>query len=190
MLDAIIYLDNNATTRPDDRVVAAMLPFFTSAYANPASPHLFGLSVKETVDDAINQVASLINAKPTEIVFTSGATEAINMVLKGFPNQSRKHIVTTTAEHKAVLDTCESLDEYEVTYLEVDADGFVPMAAYREAVTDNTLLVCVMIANNETGVLNPIREMAEIAHESGALFFTDATQAVGKIPVDVKELTV
>ncbi|RZJ64268.1 MAG: cysteine desulfurase [Flavobacterium sp.] len=191
MQHPIIYLDNNATTRTDDRVVQAMLPFFTSEYANSGSAHLFGLSANEAVDDARLQVAEFINSKPNEIVFTSGATEAINLVLKGFPNQNRKHIVTVNSEHKGVLDTCRFLEsDFDVTYLNVDEKGEISLGQLENAITENTFLVSVMFANNEIGNLNPIKEMVKIAREKGALFMTDATQAVGKIPVDVKDLDV
>ncbi|RYZ84211.1 MAG: cysteine desulfurase [Proteobacteria bacterium] len=191
MKEPIIYLDNNATTRTDDRVIEAMLPYFSSEYANANSAHLFGLSVGEAVDDATLKTAQLINAKPGETVFTSGATEAINYVLKGFSANGRRHIVTATTEHRAVLDTCKILEaDFDVTYLPVDNNGVLSIEAVENAIDSNTLLVCIMLANNETGIINPIREMAEIAHRNGALFLTDATQAIGKIPVDVSELGV
>ncbi len=186
--EPLIYLDNNATTRTDGRVLEAMLPYFTSDYANAGSSHLFGLTASEAVDAAREQVAGLIGAKPKEITFTSGATEAINLAIKGLAGHTRKHIVTAATEHKAILDTCKWMESqgFEVTYLPVKNDGYIDLDALQESVTEKTLLVCIMMANNETGVLQPVREISEIAHNKGALFMTDATQAVGKIPIDVK----
>lgn len=186
----VIYLDNNATTRLDDRVLSAMLPYFTEEYANAGSSHLFGLGVKEAVETSQEQVAELINARPAEIVFTSGATESINLGIKGLYNNNRKHIVTVATEHKAVLDTCACMEQegFMVTYLSVDKLGIIDLEELRAVVTDDTLLACVMLANNETGVLQSIAEIAKIAHDKGALLLCDATQAVGKIPVDIKAL--
>lgn len=186
----LIYLDNNATTRLENRVLDAMLPFFTEQYANAGSSHLFGLTIKEAVENAQQQVADLIGAHPTEIVFTSGATESINLAIKGLCNNSRKHIVTVATEHKAVLDTCAYMENegFSVTYLPVDKYGMINLEQLKASVTYETLLVCIMLANNETGVLQPIKEIADIAHSQGALLLCDATQAVGKIPVDVNGL--
>lgn len=186
----IIYLDNNATTRLDDRVLAAMIPYFTEQYANAGSSHLFGLTVNEAVEAAREQVALLIGSQPGEIVFTSGATESVNLAIKGLAKNNRKHIVTVTTEHKAVLDTCAYAEKegFLVTYLNVDKSGLVSPDALKDVVNQNTMLVCVMLANNETGVLQPIAELAGIAHAAGALFMCDATQAVGKIPVNVNTL--
>jgi len=186
---AIIYLDNNATTRVDERVLSAMLPYFTDYYPNVNSSHLFGLTTNEDIDASRGEVADLIGAKPKEITFTSGATEAINLAIKGFINHPKKHIVTVVTEHKAVLDTCKYMESqgFIITYLPVKADGRIDMIALQNAVTSETLLVCVMYANNETGVLQPIKRIAEIAHSKEALFMTDATQAVGKLPIDVSE---
>ncbi|SFQ51295.1 cysteine desulfurase family protein [Flavobacterium akiainvivens] len=186
----VIYLDNNATTRLDNRVLTAMLPYFTEQYANAGSSHLFGLTVKEAVETAQQQVADLINCRPAEIVFTSGATEAINLAIKGFASASRKHIVAITTEHKAVLDTCAHAEKegFSVTYLRVDKKGLINLTELEAAITTDTLIVCVMLANNETGVLQPIAEIAEITHAKGALLLCDATQAIGKIPVDVNAL--
>lgn len=190
MKEDLIYLDNNATTAVDPRVLEAMLPYFTESYANAGSSHLFGLSVNEAVEDACSQLADLINASPKEIIFTSGATEAINLALKGLVNSRRKHIVTVATEHKAVLDTCAFMQQqgFDVSYLPVDNDGLLDIKALAEIVTEDTLLVCVMLANNETGVLQPIKKIGEIVHAKGALLLCDATQAVGKIRVDVEEL--
>jgi cysteine desulfurase len=184
---AIIYLDNNATTRMDNRVLQQMLPYFTEGYANANSSHLFGLTIKEDIDNAREEVAELINANPKEITFTSGATEAINLALKGFKNSQKKHIVTVVTEHKAVLDTCKWMESqgFTTTYLPVEPNGIVNIDVLAEAITEDTLLVSIMFANNETGVLQPVKEIAEIAHSKGVLFMTDATQAVGKLPIDV-----
>jgi len=186
----IIYLDNNATTRTDPRVIEAMLPYFTEIYANASSSHLFGLTVGEAVDASREQLAELINAKPKEITFTAGATEAINLAIKGLINQSRKHIVTVVTEHRAVLDTCQWMEQqgFLVTYLPVQQDGLIDLDELRNVITSETLLVCVMYANNETGVIHPIKLISDIAHEKGALFMSDSTQAVGKITIDVTAL--
>jgi cysteine desulfurase len=186
----IIYLDNNATTRTDLRVVGAMLPYFIELYANASSSHLFGLTVGEAVDASREQLAELISAKPKELTYTAGATEAINLAIKGLINQSRKHIVTVVTEHKAVLDTCQWMEQqgFLVTYLPVQQDGLIDLDELRNVITSETLLVCVMYANNETGVIHPIKLISDITHEKGALFMSDSTQAVGKIPIDVTAL--
>ncbi|TDW47979.1 cysteine desulfurase IscS [Flavobacterium sp. 270] len=185
-----IYLDNNASTRLDERVLEEMLPYFTENYANAGSPHLAGLAVKEAVEKAAWQTANLIGAKEEEIIFTSGATEAINLALKGFENENKKHIVTIATEHKAVLDTCQYLETigYEVTYLSVENDGTLNLNLLNEAITDKTLIVCIMMINNEIGVIHDIAKIASIVHAKNALFLCDATQAVGKIPIDVNTL--
>ncbi|MCB0699561.1 MAG: IscS subfamily cysteine desulfurase [Chitinophagales bacterium] len=186
-----IYMDNNATTPCDPRVVETMLPYFTEKFGNAASrSHPFGWVAEEAVDYAREQVAKLINANPKEIIFTSGATEADNLALKGiFEMYASKgnHIITCTTEHKAVLDTCKHLERQgaEITYLNVKADGLVDLQELEAAITDKTILISIMYGNNEIGVIQPIREISEIAKKHGVLFFTDATQAVGKIPVDV-----
>lgn len=186
----IIYLDNNATTRLDERVLQAMLPYFTEDYANANSSHLFGLTVNEAVEAAREEVADLIGASHKEIIFTSGATEAINLAIKGLVNHPKKHIVTAATEHKAVLDTCEWMETqgFTITYLPVQNDGLLDLEVLKNTITKDTLLVCVMFANNETGVVQPIKQISEIAHAKGALFMTDATQAVGKLAIDVSEL--
>jgi len=186
----IIYLDNNATTRVDDRVLQAILPYFTEDYANANSSHLFGLTINEAVQAAREQVADLIGGSPKEIIFTSGATEAINLAIKGLIHHPKKHIVTVATEHKAVLDTCEWIETqgFTVTFLPVQNDGLIDREGLENAVTQDTLLVCIMYANNETGVLQPIKQISKIAHAKGALFMTDATQAVGKLPIDVTKL--
>lgn len=186
-----IYLDNNATTPCDPRVVDAMIPYFTENFGNAASrSHPFGWVAEEAVDYAREQVAKLIGADPKEIIFTSGATEADNLALKGvFEMYASKgnHIITCTTEHKAVLDTCKHLEKLgaEVTYLQVQADGLVDLNELEKAITDKTILIAIMYGNNEIGVVQPVREISAIARKHGVLFFTDGTQAVGKIPVDV-----
>lgn len=187
---SIIYLDNNATTQIDNRVLETMLPYFTEKYANATSSHLFGLSVDEAVDFAREQVGDLIGAKPKEIIFTSGATEAINLAIKGLQHHKKKHIITAVTEHKAVLDTCSYMKNYgfEITYLTVNNKRFINLNELKSAIRVDTLLVCIMLANNETGTLQSIKEISKIAHTNGALLMTDATQAVGKIPINVSEL--
>ncbi|TCC89116.1 IscS subfamily cysteine desulfurase [Pedobacter frigiditerrae] len=188
-----IYLDNNATTPLDPRVLEAMLPYFTTKFGNAASRnHPFGWVAEEGVDYAREQVAKLIGCTEKEIIFTSGATEADNLGIKGvFEMYSDKgnHIITATTEHKAILDTCKHLEKQgaRVTYLKVKEDGLIDLAELEAAMTPETILVTIMYGNNEIGVIQPIKEIAAIAHKHGALFFTDATQAVGKIPVNVIE---
>ncbi|MCX6297006.1 MAG: cysteine desulfurase family protein, partial [Bacteroidetes bacterium] len=193
--DSIIYLDNNSTTKTDDRVIDIMLPLMKEFYANPSSSHFFGKKVKHLVDDARENVANIINCNSNEILFTSGATESINLSLKGIalsPNFSRKKIVTICTEHKAVLDTCKKLEEqgFEVVYLPVKKDGSIDLNTYASYLDSETLLVAAMYVNNETGVIHDIKKMSELAHDKGAIFFCDATQAFGKIKIDVAELDV
>lgn len=185
-----IYLDNNATTRLDERVLNSMLPYFTHSYANASSGHLAGLTINEAVENAAWQTASLIGATPEEIIFTSGATESINLAIKGLAHQTRKHIVTVATEHKAVLDTCDYMRNlgFDITYLPVNSEGILDLQILNEAITDNTLLVIVMMVNNEIGVTQNINKISEIVHAKNALFMCDATQAVGKISVDVQKL--
>lgn len=186
-----IYLDNNATTPMDPRVLDAMLPYFNQKFGNAASRnHAFGWVAEEAVDYAREQVAKIIGANEKEIIFTSGATEADNLAIKGVFEMYKdkgNHIITTTTEHKAVLDTCKHLEKLgaRVTYLPVKADGLIDLKELEAAMTSETILVSIMYGNNEIGVIQPIKEIAAIAHKFGALFMTDATQAVGKIPVDV-----
>ncbi|KAF2079916.1 cysteine desulfurase family protein [Flavobacterium sharifuzzamanii] len=186
----IIYLDNNATTRVDERVVNAMLPYFTDLYANSTGTHLAGLTVKEAIENAAWQTADLINADAEEIIFTSGATEAINLAIKGLADQDRKHIVTIQTEHKAVLETCRFMENigFEVTYLPTDSDGLISLQLLKEITTDKTLVFTGMFSNNETGVIQNISAISKILKAKNVLFMCDATQAVGKIPVDVKKL--
>lgn len=188
----IIYLDNNATTPVDKRVLDAMMPYFTENYANANSKHSLGAIAYEAVKTSRNQVSELIGAETNEIVFTNGATEAINLAIKGVAENyfsKGNHIITVTSEHPAVLETCRYLESkgFIVTYLKVKSDGLIDLSELKNALKKETILVSVMLANNETGVLQPIKEVAEIAHSAGAIFMTDATQAVGKIPVNVDE---
>lgn len=191
MLKFPIYLDHNATTPCDPRVVEAMIPFFTEHFGNAASRnHSFGWEAEEGVDYAREQVAKLIGAEPKEIVFTSGATEADNLALKGvfdMYSAKGKHIITANTEHKAVLDTCRHIEKEggEVTYLGVKSDGLIALAELEAAIRPTTILIAIMYANNETGTVQPVKEISAIARKHGVLFFTDATQAVGKIPVNV-----
>lgn len=192
MLKFPIYLDNSATTPMDPRVLDAMVPYYLDHFGNAASRnHPFGWEAEAAVDNARQQVANLINCTEKEIIFTSGATEADNLAIKGvFDMYSRKgnHIITVTTEHKAVLDTCKHLEKLgaEITYLNVDALGNINLEELENAVTEKTILVAVMYANNEVGTIAPIRKIADIAHKKGALLFTDATQAAGKISIDVE----
>ncbi len=192
----LIYLDNNSTTPTDPRVVETMIPFFYKYHGNAASRnHPFGWLAEEAVDNARKSIAELINADPREIIFTSGATESDNLAIKGvFEMYSRKgnHIITLKTEHKAVLDSCKKIEKMggEVTYLDVDKDGLVDLDDLRNAITDKTILVSVMWANNETGVIQPMEKIGQICAEKGVLFMSDATQAIGKIPVDPKKVGV
>src|SRR5437879_3571945 len=187
-----IYMDNHATTPVDPRVLEAMLPFFGEKFGNAASRnHSFGWSAEEAVENARAQIARLINATPKEIIFTSGATESNNLALKGAAEMYREkgnHIITQVIEHKAVLDTCKRLEKYgyEVTYLPVAKDGRIDLDDLRRAITSKTILISIMYANNEIGVIQPIQEIGKIAKEKGVLFHTDGVQAIGKVPVDVQ----
>lgn len=191
MLKLPVYLDNNATTPCDPRVVDAMLPYFTENFGNAASRnHPFGWTAEEAVDYAREQVAKLVGADPKEIIFTSGATEADNLAIKGvFEMYASKgnHIITATTEHKAVLDTCKHIEKLggEVTYLPVKADGLIDLNELEAAIRPTTILIAIMYANNEIGVIQPVRQISALAKKNGVLFFSDAVQAVGKIPVDV-----
>ncbi|WP_317038878.1 cysteine desulfurase family protein [Chryseobacterium aquaticum] len=188
-----IYLDYNATTPVDPRVLEAMLPYFNQLCANSGSSHLFGLTVREAVENASEEVAELIGADTKEIIFTSGATESVNLALKGFKTDTDKnHIITVTTEHKAILDTCAQLekDGFQVDYLNVDYLGNINLAELESLITEKTLMVCIILVNNETGIIHPINEIAEIAHRKDCCVLCDATQAVGKIPVNVKELNI
>jgi cysteine desulfurase len=191
MLKLPIYLDNNATTPMDPRVLETMIPFFTEQFGNAASRnHPFGWEAEEAVDYAREQVAKLIGADPKEIIFTSGATEGDNLGIKGVYEMyasKGNHIITCTTEHKAVLDTCKHIEQLggEVTYLPVAANGLIDLTALEAAIKPTTILIAIMYANNEIGVVQPVKEITAIAKKHGVLFFSDAVQAVGKIPVDV-----
>ena len=191
MLALPVYLDNHSTTRVDPRVVAAMLPYFTEIYGNAASvSHRFGWDAGAAVDRARAQVAATLGCEAREVVFTSGATESNNLAIKGaLPYLKRKgdHLVTASVEHKAVIDPMKRLarEGWNVTLVEPDATGMVSAASIEAALTDRTVLVSIMAANNEVGTINPIREIGALCHDRGILFHTDATQAVGKIPLDV-----
>lgn len=191
MLKLPIYLDNNATTPMDPRVLEAMTPYFLEHFGNAASRnHPFGWQAEEAVDYAREQVAKLIGADPKEIIFTSGATEGDNLAIKGVYEMyasKGNHIITATTEHKAVLDTCKHIEKIggEVTYLKVNAEGLIDLKELEAAIKPTTILIAIMYANNEIGTIQPVREISAIAKKHGVLFFTDATQAVGKIPVDV-----
>jgi len=186
-----IYLDNNATTPMDPRVLEAMLPYFNAKFGNAASRnHAFGWAAEEGVDYAREQVAKLIGANEKEIIFTSGATESDNLAIKGvfeMYKEKGNHIITCVTEHKAVLDACKHIEKLggSVTYLPVKSDGLIDLAELEAAMTEKTILVSIMHANNEIGVIQPIKEISAIAHKYGALYMSDSTQTVGKIPVDV-----
>jgi cysteine desulfurase len=190
-MDLPVYLDNNATTRVDQRVLDAMLPFFTEKYGNAASKtHVYGWIAEEAVEMAREQTAALIHAEPGEIVFTSGATESVNLAIKGVYEAYRSkgnHIITCSTEHKAVLDTCKHLEKEgaEITWLPVQNDGRIDLRNLEENIRPSTILIAIMYANNETGVIQPVKEIASIAGKHDVIFFCDAAQAFGKIPVDV-----
>lgn len=191
-MSKVIYLDNNSTTKLDSRVLEAMMPFFTESYGNEASNHEFGVKVNQSVKQARQQIATLIGSETNEIIFTSGATEAINLAIKGVAENYKekgKHIVTVSTEHPAVLDTCKYLETngFEITYVPVGRDGLLNLEVVKETIRDDTILVSVMLVNNETGVIQPIKDISKIAHDKGAIFMTDATQAVGKMPVGVND---
>jgi cysteine desulfurase len=191
-----IYLDYHATTPVDPRVLEAMLPYFTKHFGNAASRnHPFGWEAEEAVEKARKQIADLVGANAKEIVFTSGATESNNLAIKGVASMYREkgnHIITAVTEHKAVIDTCKHLEKegYRVTYLPVQKDGLVNLDDLRAAITDRTILITIMTANNEIGVLQPIGEIGALAKEKGILFHTDAVQAAGKVPFNVNDLKV
>jgi len=195
--DKIVYMDNNATSRIAPEVIEAMMPYMDNYYGNPSSMHTFGGKVGAAVKEARSKVATLLGADPIEITFTSCGTEsdstAILSALRTFPE--RRHVITTRVEHPAVKSLCENLEtatghKYRVTRLKVDAEGMLDLADYEDALTEDTAIVSVMWANNETGVIFPVEKMAEMAKERGILFHTDAVQAVGKIPIDLKQLGV
>ena len=197
MVGTGIYMDNHATTPLDPRVLEAMMPYLSRVFGNAASrSHGFGWEAEKAVETGRERIARLINAKPKEIVFTSGATESDNLAIKGvveFYKDKGNHVITATTEHKAVLDTCKALERKaiaRVTYLPVDQYGRVDPDDVRRAITDKTVLVSVMYANNEIGTISPIAEIGKVTREKGVLFHTDATQGVGKLPVDVEAMNI
>src|SRR6202790_3583908 len=188
-----ILLANQSTTQMDPRVLEEMLPFFIEKFGNSASRnHSFGWAAEEGVETARERIANLVGATTKEIIFTSGATESDNLAIKGVAEMYREkgnHIITAVTEHKAVLDTCKRLEKYgyRVTYMPVQKDGLVDLEDLRRAMDDKTILVSIMAANNEIGVVQPIAEIGKLCRERGIIFHTDATQAVGKVPLDVKK---
>jgi len=196
MLKLPVYLDNNATTQMDPRVLEAMMPYFTDAFGNAASRnHPFGWKAEEAVDWGRETIAKYIGADEKEIVFTSGATESDNLAIKGIAEMYASkgdHIITATTEHKAVLDTCKALERkgHRVTYLTVNKEGFVDLDDLRNAITDKTVLVSIMHVNNEVGTIQDIEAIGRVCREKGVLFHTDATQSIGKIPFDVNKMNV
>ncbi|HXB11068.1 MAG TPA: aminotransferase class V-fold PLP-dependent enzyme [Bacteroidia bacterium] len=192
-MNSLIYLDYNSTTPVDKRVLETMLPYFSEKFGNAASKtHAAGWTANRAVNEAREQISTLINCDPQELVFTSGATEAINLAIKGVfaaYASKGKHIITYATEHKAVLDTCSYLETIgaEITYLPVNQEGLPDLQLLEKTIRPDTILVCAMFANNETGVINPIREIAEIVHAKKSILFCDATQAVGKIILDVQD---
>jgi cysteine desulfurase len=191
-----IYMDNHATTPLDPRVLDAMMPYFTGKFGNAASRnHSFGWEAEAAVEEARTQIAKLIGATAKEIIFTSGATESNNLAIKGIGEMYRErgnHIITQVTEHKAVLDTCKRMEKagFRVTYLPVKADGLIDLEDLKRAIDDKTILVTIMFANNEIGVIQPVAEISKICREKGVLFHTDAVQAVGKVPVDVNAMNI
>jgi cysteine desulfurase len=197
MISKAVYMDNHATTPLDPRVLEAMLPYLTDVFGNAASrSHSFGWEAEKGVDGAREEIARLINARSKEIVFTSGATESDNLAIRGvveFYRDKGNHVVTAVTEHKAVLDTCKALERKglaSVTYLKVDQYGMVDPEDVRRAITDKTVLVSIMFANNEIGTINPLAEIGKITRERGVLFHTDAVQGVGKLPLDVETMNI
>ncbi|OZH51486.1 cysteine desulfurase, partial [Hydrocoleum sp. CS-953] len=196
MLKRPIYLDCNATTPLDERVLKTMLPYFTEHFGNPASiTHQYGWEAEAAVKKAREILATSINATPEEIIFTSGATEANNLAIKGVAEayfDKGKHIITVATEHNAVLDPCAYLQNlgFEVTYLPVNTDGIIDLTSLQTALREDTILISVMAANNEIGVLQPLAKIGEICKENSIIFHTDAAQAIGKIPLDVQEMNI
>jgi len=191
-----IYLDYQATTPMDPRVIEAMLPYFNQKFGNPHSRnHAYGWRAEDAVENAREQIARLINANPKEIIFTSGATESNNLAIKGvarFYKDKKNHIITCVTEHKCVLDTCRHLEQegFEVTYLPVQKNGLIDLEKLKEAITAKTVLVSIMTVNNEIGVIQPVKEIGKICRERGVFFHTDCAQAVGKIPLDVEAMNI
>jgi cysteine desulfurase len=192
--DKIIYFDNASTTKMDEEVLFTMLPYFEDLYGNASSPHKFGLNINKEIEVSKQKIADFINSQSKEIIFTSGATESINTILKSVlnTNNERNQIITVSTEHSSVLDTCKFLENngLDIAYLPVQQNGLIDLETLKNIIGPKTLMVCVMLVNNETGVIQPIKKITEIAHQNGALMFTDATQAVGKINVDVIDLDI
>ncbi len=192
---AKIYMDNSATTKPDPEVVSAMLPYFNEYFGNASSLHSFGQEAAGALNRSRQQVADLLGAQPDEIIFTSGGTESDNLALKGIAylkKNAGKHIITSVVEHPAILNTCKNLQDngFKVTYLPVDDQGLIDPNDVEDAITDDTILVSIMHANNEIGTIQPIEEISRLVHEKGVLVHTDAVQSIGKIPVNVDDLGV
>ena len=191
-----IYMDYQATTPMDERVLEAMLPYFGDKFGNAASRnHSYGWEAEKAVDDARETLAAVINADPREIIFTSGATESDNMALKGVAEMYKKkgnHVITSAIEHKAIIDSAKRLETwgFDVTYIEPPEDGITTAQMVEDAMREDTILVSIMAANNEVGVLNPIAEIGALCRSRGVLFHTDATQGYGKIPIDVNEMNI
>lgn len=194
MQGSFIYLDNNATTPLDPRVLEAMMPYLTDLYGNASSSHRMGKQISMAINNARTQVGDMIDVNAEDIYFTSGATEAINIALQGISAQNGfpRHIITCQTEHPAVLDTCRYLETtgVEVTYLPVSKDGGISIEEYEAAFKTNTVLACIMYANNETGRIQDVTQLAEIAHQHGVLFMTDATQAIGKVPFEIHNIDI
>lgn len=192
-MDKLIYLDNNSTAKIDPFVLEAMMPFLTENYGNASSSHIMGIYSKKAIEEAKESVAKLLNAPPANIIFTSGATEAINFAFKGLMySNDKKHIITLETEHSSVLDTCNFLEKigYDITYIPVDKTGMIKVSDIIENIRKDTLLISVMFVNNETGVIQDIGKIGDICAEKGIYFLCDATQAVGKIPIVLSSLNV
>lgn len=195
ILEELIYLDNAATTRIDNRVLEGMMPYFLDLFGNASSTHKLGEQSKKAIETSREKISTALNCDSSEIIFTSGSTESINLAIKGFVESNTykgNHIITATTEHKAVLETLRYLETkgIEVTYLEVDSDGLISLEELNQSIKDTTLMIAIMYVNNETGVIQDISKIGEIARQRGICFFTDATQAIGKIEVDVNALNV
>ena len=191
----IIYFDNNATTPTDSRVVEAMMPYFNSDFGNPSSRHIFGDKARKAVEHSRSLISDILNAEPQEVIFTSGATEAINLVIKGIAEAyayKGKHIITTQTEHSAVLNVCKYLERkgFDIEFIPVDNQGLIDIAELLKKIREDTILVSVIYVNNETGVIQPIEDIGEICKRRNVFFFTDATQAIGKIPINVDKLKI
>jgi cysteine desulfurase len=195
ILEELIYLDNASTTRVDNRVLEAMMPYFSDLFGNASSAHELGEQSKTAIENSREIISSSLNCNASEIIFTSGSTESINLAIKGFVESNShlgNHIITAKTEHKAVLETLRYLETkgIEVSYLDVDTDGLISLEELQQSIKDTTLMIAIMYVNNETGVIQDIGKIGQIAKESGICFFTDATQAIGKIEVDVNALNV